>query len=72
MLPILVFFFYFLNLNLTEGYRNLTAKYLNEEFNPHILDHPDVKYYCVLGGVEMTPLDVLYVPYSYIKAIEGL
>lgn len=61
-----VYFLFFL-----EGYRNLTGKYLEEEFNPKVKDHPDVMYYSAIGGVELTPLDVLYVPYCYIKAVEG-
>ena len=54
-----------------EGYRNLTEEYL-KGFNPNNPDHPDVDYYSVVCSKEMTPLDIFYVPYSYIKAVEGI
>merc|ERR1711879_910343 len=54
------------------GYRNLTSNYVTEKFNPQAEDHPDVKYYSVVGYMDkVSPLDVLYVPYSYIKDAEG-
>ncbi len=58
------------------AFEQLTPKYLEETFNPRIIDHPDVDYYSFAGQIELSyksPSDWPRIPFwRGMKAREGI
>jgi triacylglycerol lipase len=60
-----------LHMLMSGALRNLTSEWLNTVFNPQTPDHPDVKYYSIVGWKDFKPPHILYIPYRIINAKEG-
>jgi len=54
------------------AHKNLTTKWVQEEFNPSNQDHPDVKYYSLAGVKEIPLTHILYIPHRIITNSEGI
>ena len=58
-----------------EGLYELTPTFLRKQFNPEIVDHPDVRYFSFagkMGGVDGAPLWApLALQYAYLRVREG-
>jgi hypothetical protein len=51
---------------------NSLRRYLKNEFNVSVQDDPTVKYYSIAGDAEISPANILYLPYLYIHQCEGI
>eukprot|EP01087_Luapelamoeba_hula_P012643 TRINITY_DN3533_c0_g1_i1.p1 TRINITY_DN3533_c0_g1~~TRINITY_DN3533_c0_g1_i1.p1 ORF type:complete len:240 (+),score=25.61 TRINITY_DN3533_c0_g1_i1:270-989(+) len=55
-----------------EGFNNLTTEWMNNEFNPHVPDMPDVRYYSFGGSKPRDRMHTLLkFPYDVIYEAEG-
>ncbi|PRP79795.1 hypothetical protein PROFUN_12549 [Planoprotostelium fungivorum] len=58
----------------TEAFYQLSPRWLQTEFNPFVLDHPDVLYFSMSGGGGKHPvpsMSLMRLYYKYMKKVEG-
>lgn len=53
------------------AYSNLTTSFLKNQFNPNVLDVPNVRYFSFGASYKVSPLHFLHIPQRIITAVDG-